>query len=205
MRIVEIRLEELCRRTVPVGRVGENLRTRVLFDCSSVFAEYPAAAACLTVRPPGGEAYPAAVSRSGDMVIWDVRDSDLASPGAGNFQLTFAVDGVVAKSCIGQTYVGDSLLPSGDVPAPVEDWLLRAETALGDIPREIEDALAAARILSLPSGGSPGSLLAKRSGEDGDAGWIMPADAAEQDNTRPITSAAVYTEIGNINALLATI
>ena len=34
---------------------------------------------------------------------------------------------------------------------------------------------------------------------------VQTANDAEQDNTRPITSAAVYTEIGNINALLATI
>lgn len=34
---------------------------------------------------------------------------------------------------------------------------------------------------------------------------VDTADRAEEDNTRPITSAAVYTEIGNINALLATI
>ena len=31
------------------------------------------------------------------------------------------------------------------------------------------------------------------------------ATAAEQDNTKPITSGAVYTAVGNINALLATI
>lgn len=31
------------------------------------------------------------------------------------------------------------------------------------------------------------------------------AGQAEQDNTRPITSAAVYAEIGNINSLLETI
>ena len=30
-------------------------------------------------------------------------------------------------------------------------------------------------------------------------------DAVEKDNTKPVTSAAVYTEVGNINALLATI
>lgn len=34
---------------------------------------------------------------------------------------------------------------------------------------------------------------------------VIKADKAEQDNTRPITSAAVYTEIGNIEALLRTI
>ena len=58
---------------------------------------------------------------------------------------------------------------------------------------------------SLPSGGQTGDLLAKRSSADDDAEWITPASSVEQDNTRPITSAAVYTEIGNINALLATI
>lgn len=34
---------------------------------------------------------------------------------------------------------------------------------------------------------------------------VDTADAVERDNTKPITSAGVYLEIGNINALLATI
>lgn len=34
---------------------------------------------------------------------------------------------------------------------------------------------------------------------------VDTADAVERDNTKPITSASVYLEIGNINALLATI
>lgn len=53
-----------------------------------------------------------------------------------------------------------------------------------------------------PSGGSVGDLLGK-TGEG--IGWITPANAVEQDNTRPITAAAVYTEVGNIQALLAII
>lgn len=57
----------------------------------------------------------------------------------------------------------------------------------------------------LPPGGLTGDLLAKRSNGDGDVEWITPANNAEQDNTRPITAAAVYVEIGNINALLASI
>ena len=57
----------------------------------------------------------------------------------------------------------------------------------------------------LPPGGKQGDLLAKRSDTDNDIEWITPANSAEQDNTRPITAAAVYMEIGNINALLATI
>ena len=34
---------------------------------------------------------------------------------------------------------------------------------------------------------------------------VDTATSAEQDNTKPITSAAVYAEVGNINALLVTI
>lgn len=56
-----------------------------------------------------------------------------------------------------------------------------------------------------PAGGNIGDLLAKRSNADNDVEWITPAQSVEQDNTRPITAAAVYTEIGNINALLAII
>lgn len=57
----------------------------------------------------------------------------------------------------------------------------------------------------IPRGGLTGDLLAKNSDTDYDTVWITPASSAEEDNTRPITAAAVYTEIGNINALLATI
>lgn len=34
---------------------------------------------------------------------------------------------------------------------------------------------------------------------------VQKATSVEADNTHPITAAAVYTEVGNINALLATI
>ena len=57
----------------------------------------------------------------------------------------------------------------------------------------------------LPTGGLVGDILMKRTIADYDAEWVTPATSAEQDNTRPITSGAVYMEIGNINALLATI
>lgn len=59
--------------------------------------------------------------------------------------------------------------------------------------------------VGLPRGGSAGDIIVKNSDADFDADWVAPANAVEADNTLPITSAAVYTEIGNINALLATI
>ena len=141
MRIVDLRLEEIIRRTVSLGMAGENLHTRVRFDCSEAFAEYPSAVACLTVRPPRGHPYPAAVSRSGDLVCWDIGNPDLLYPGTGQYQLAFTVDEVIAKSLIGQTYIGTSLVPSGGIPPPLEDWLIRAETALARIPETVPEIL----------------------------------------------------------------
>ena len=57
----------------------------------------------------------------------------------------------------------------------------------------------------LPSGGNAGDLLTKASDIEGDTAWVPPADEAIENDRRPITAAAVHTEIGNINALLATI
>jgi hypothetical protein len=56
----------------------------------------------------------------------------------------------------------------------------------------------------LPEGGQIGDILVRNGGPE-IAEWVPPADDAEADNTRPITSAAVYREIGNIDALLRTI
>ena len=70
MRIVDIRLEDLDRRTLPLGFAGENLRTRVRIGCASLYAEYPAALPCLTVSPPGGDPYPGVAVREGDAVYF---------------------------------------------------------------------------------------------------------------------------------------
>lgn len=65
------------------------------------------------------------------------------------------------------------------------------------------DAFAA---LGLSSGGESAQYAA---GENisivGNVISVITTDEAEIDNTRPITSAGVYTQIGNINVLLSTI
>jgi len=58
---------------------------------------------------------------------------------------------------------------------------------------------------NFPEEGLVGDILMKTGLETNEVSWVTPATSAEEDNTRPITAGAVYTEIGNINALLATI
>lgn len=60
------------------------------------------------------------------------------------------------------------------------------------------------------SGGSGGGTTNLKAGEninitDDGVISVVTTDEVEQDNTKPITSAAVYTEVGNIGVLLKTI
>lgn len=56
-------------------------------------------------------------------------------------------------------------------------------------------------------GGSSGQAVEIGSGLklDNNVLSVDTADKVEEDNTKPVTSAAVYTEIGNIEALLAAL
>ena len=73
-------------------------------------------------------------------------------------------------------------------------------TIIGDMTSE-DLGIAA----SFPGEGNVGDILMKIGADSDAVAWVTPASDVEEDNTRPITSAAVYTEIGNINALLETI
>ena len=145
MRTVSYRVCDLQNATIPLGFAGENLHRRIVFKADEVYAEYPHAAASLTVRPPYGEPYPAVVARDGNDVLWDVTDSDLVRSGMGELQLAFTEDAHVCKTYVGKTRIGRSIIPTGDVPDPIEDFLTEAGAALTAIPETIDAALEAAK------------------------------------------------------------
>ena len=103
--------------------------------------------------------------------------------------------------------------PSGDPGAdPTLPIWAQLQSQIGDLDDlqtynkgNIVDAINEAR----SSGGSGGGGYTIGEGLKLDAATntlsVDTAEAVEKDNTKPVTSAAVYTEVGNINALLATI
>ena len=103
--------------------------------------------------------------------------------------------------------------PSGDPGAdPTLPIWAQLQNQIGDLDDlktynkgNLVDAINEAR----SSGGSGGGGYTIGEGLKLDAATntlsVDTADAVEKDNTKPVTSAAVYTEVGNINALLATI
>lgn len=164
-----MRLGDLAKTELYIGYVGENLHTRIVIDAGKMFEQYPSAAVSLTVQPPFSAAYPAIVERQGNDVIWDVTDSDLVHQGNGEIQLAFTVDEVVAKTFIGRIRIGRSIIPTGEIPDPLDDFLTRAGAALTAIPEAIDAALEEAKE-SGEFDGPPGPQ-----GERGPAGESGPA------------------------------
>lgn len=103
--------------------------------------------------------------------------------------------------------------PSGDETAdptlPVWAQLQKQIGDLDDLKTYNKGNLVAAINEARNSGGGTGGGYNIGGGLKLDAATntlsVDTADKVEQDNTKPVTSAAVYTEVGNINALLATI
>ena len=147
MRTVSYRLVDLNKATIKIGFVGENDHTQVIFDSKKVFDQYPNAIPSLAVKPPVGETYPAVTIRDGDLVTWDVENSDLTHEGEGEVQLSFTENGVVCKTYIATLLIARSLLPTGQVPTPIQNWIDEANVAVGTISgavRAAQDAQAAA-------------------------------------------------------------
>lgn len=95
------------------------------------------------------------------------------------------------------------------IPMRVSNEPVVIPMEVGSSQQDIGMAIGASYSVSegggVPPGGTQGQIIVKQSSADGDVAWRSPATSVEEDNTLPITSAAVYTEVGNINALLATI
>ena len=145
MRSVSLRLVDLERNPmIPLGFEGENEYTTVRVDCKKIFDEHPDAVPTLAVTPPEGDSYPAVIVREGDIVSWTVTDSDLVHPGAGEIQFAFVIDEtIIGKTYKARTKVLDSITPSGEVPTPIQNWLIQAAAALQALPTEVANSVAA--------------------------------------------------------------
>ena len=99
--------------------------------------------------------------------------------------------------------------PGADPTLPIWAQLQNQIGDLDDLQTYNKGNLVDAINEARSSGGSGGGGYTIGDGLKLDAATntlsVDTAEAVEKDNTKPVTSAAVYTEVGNINALLATI
>lgn len=227
MKTINTTWADFARGVILLGRQGENLTGRLHVDVSETLEKYPGATFGLRAAVPGGEPYPVShLKRDGAAVVWTITNADTAQAGEGWAQLVLYGGGQeIAKTEIAHTLVLPSLTGEGGTPPDaVADWLNRAEETLGRLeglsilpPITAEDdgkvltAVNGAWVPMEPKGGDGegGSGVAFVTDdtlklEDGVLS-VNTAEKVEQDNTLPVTSAAVYTTVGNIEILLGTI
>lgn len=197
--------------SLSIGRCGENLARQVVFDVSDWETEYGPGVVELIAQRPGDEnPYPVAVKRDATQVIWDITSVETAiatHEQPGKCELRYYVGEVLAKSKTWRLWVDAAMdTPSETTPPDPEkgwvDQVLEAGTSAKEAAERAEESAKKAES-AVPAGSlSIGNGL--KWAADGKLS-VDTADKVEQDNTKPVTSAAVHTEIGNIEALLAAL
>ena len=191
---------------IALGRRGENMARQVVFDISAWVAVYGAGTAQAVAQRAGDVSpYPVSIEQTDTAAIWTVSAADTSVVGDGKVELLYTVDDVVVKSEVWKTSVLESL--SDDTAEPPEAASGWVEQVLAAGAQAVDAAEAAEQAAARAESAVPAGSLEIGNGLKFSGGKLIvdTADNVEQDNTKPVTSAAVYTEIGNIEALLAAI
>lgn len=196
--------DNLAHQIVVVGSLPEGYSWDMLVECRGNYNIIP-----LTVNATGASA--------------TLTADQLALTGYYDFQLRGTQDSVIHHTNTTQVFIPDTIVGPGTWPVlPTE--FSEAEAAIKELNAhppvpgvtgywmlwDLDTGEYVTSNIPLPQVGEGGVLRINSLDEtlhlsqEGQLS-VNTAKDAEQDNTLPITSAAVYTELGNIDALLATI
>lgn len=113
--------------TLVLGRRGENLARKVVFDIRDLESLYGTGDVEVIYQRPGdAQPYPLAVQRDGTLVTWDVTATDTEmSDGSGKCELRYYVGETIVKSKTWQTWVDPAMdTPSETAPPePEQGWV----------------------------------------------------------------------------------
>ena len=139
---------------IVIGHQTETGVTSIYFDCTSWLASWPDLVLGVWATQPGGTAaYPAATHMEGDVLVWDVTDSDTAVPGVGTVEIVGITTGkkklsAIAKTQIMRTTTGTTTTPPEGAKAWVDNVMQAAsdaETSKTQAATYAEDAEASAK------------------------------------------------------------
>lgn len=185
-----------------LGFEGEQNHTRVVIYCTQLFGEYPDAVATMVIKPPVGDIYPKALVRDGMKVIWDASAADCATPGNGQYQLTFTVGDEIIKTYIGEYTVLPSLIGNGEAPTPVEEWMREASVVLEEL-QEFDNMTASAT--KLPSGSEPTARVESIEGRRNIAFGIPAGESGEMVVETVTGATPTITGVSNHRYLCGTV
>ena len=123
--MIEIKANSL--KQIPLGRMGENLARKIVFDISAWIDIYGDGHAVLIhQRPQDAIPFPIAIEQHETEVWWPVTRTDTASSiGIGQCELQYYVGDTLVKSKSFETFVEDAMdEPSEEEPpAPEQGWV----------------------------------------------------------------------------------
>lgn len=110
---------------IELGRKGENLATRVVFDIGSWRSTYGDGSVQLIYQRNGDKyPYPCVISVDGNKVYWEITNTETEMSGRGSAELRYLADDVVVKSAIFSTRTLTAMGVTGDTPPdPIKNWL----------------------------------------------------------------------------------
>lgn len=119
-------------QVIDLGRQGEDRAVRVLFDLSALKKDHGEGAAVLTLCRAGeGERWLLLPEREEDMAVWVVSGHWTRFAGYGSCQLSWYVDGALAKSVSYPTRVEPALDAGGADTDPDLGFLAQVQQAAG--------------------------------------------------------------------------
>lgn len=178
------------RIIIPLGKQGENQATVVKFPVENWDTIYGAGAfELLNVRPSENTPYTCSITVDDQFVRWVVQAADVAIVGHGYCELTYVVDGVVAKSLTFETCVLESIEGAGTVPPPYKSRIHDLIEASANISIEADRAEDAANAAWESAAGASDSAEAAAGSAQQAAESVEAAEQAVSDAQQAVEDA----------------
>jgi hypothetical protein len=179
-----------------LARDGEGLTPCLSITIPDGLLEYWA---YIDFKKPNGETFKTPrIDAIEGKLVYIIPLSVIDVDGKMEVQVVFQkADGVIWETYVKEFAVRYSINATDDIPDK-EDFITEAQKTLDEANKTLD---------VIKQGGGAGYVIGDGLKYDSETSTISvdTTDVAEQDNTKPITSAGVFVEIGNINALLESI
>ena len=119
---------------IVIGRQTETGVMAIRIDCTGWLTFWPGLALSIWATPPGGSAaYPAKTHMEGNVLIWDVNNSDTAVSGVGTMEIVGIASGKKKLSAIAKTRVErTTTIGTTTPPEAAKAWVDDVMQAAGD-------------------------------------------------------------------------
>lgn len=196
-----VEIKAIPGKLIMLGKQGENLARKVIFDVSGVRAEFGDGAFRLSAKRPGeANAYPATITETGDTVVWALTGADTQNAGRGQCELAYYAGETRLKTWTYDTAIAKSLTGSPKTD-PYDEFLdevnrLAAEAAISQREAKTSEnnAKNSEENAKASETAAKASETAAKTSEDNAAEYARAALAAEkksEQNAENAASAAV--------------